>query len=60
MNEYRLTRRKPYPPGSAGHTDLSAREGYYRHAYNEAEAIQWMKTVFYGEAFHGFDVQLWS
>jgi hypothetical protein len=58
MNQYRLTRRKPYPPGSAGHQDLSAREGYYHRANNEAEALDWMKSVFKGE--DGFDVQLWS
>lgn len=57
MNQFRCTRRKPYPPGTPGNTDLSARQGYYIDAPDQEDAVKQMTAKFPGEAF---DVQLWG
>lgn len=59
MNEYRCTRRKPYPKGTPGFDDASARQGYYIRATSEKQALYQMAEKFPGEAAIGFDVTLW-
>jgi hypothetical protein len=61
MNLYRCTRNLPYEPGTPGHTDASARQGYYIEAHNESEAHVKMAQKFNTEAdiFAGFTVTLW-
>jgi len=55
LNDYRVTRRKPYGPGTPGHTDLSARQGYYITAPNAYVVIAMMAHKFPGEDH--FDIQ---
>lgn len=59
MNEYRCTRRRPYPKGTPGFTDPGARQGYYIRAESESEALAKMHDKFPREAVDGFDVSLW-
>ncbi len=46
MNDYRCTRNSVYPPTSPGHTDLTAREGYYVRAATRDEALRAMRRRF--------------
>ena len=55
MNEYRITRPKKYPPTSAGHKDLSAREGYYVHGENLLDALNKLKLLLSSDII--FDVE---
>ena len=60
MNEYRLTRRAPYSnPNCLGHTDLSARQGYYVVASTEAGAQEAFYKRYPQYKNEGIDVQLW-
>jgi hypothetical protein len=59
LPEWRCTRRSPYHPGCAGHTDLSAREGHYIRAATAEEAKQEMRKRWPADV-DGFDVQLWK
>lgn len=60
MNEYRCTRNKLYQnPRCFGHTDLSARSGYYLKAANEQDAIAQM-AILYPTDDAGFTAQLWK
>ena len=60
MNEYRLTRPEAYGPNTYGHTDKSARQGYYVDATTPQEAIEKFKKL-YPEFKHSkVDVQLWK
>lgn len=47
---YRLTR-NIYKEGTLGHSDFTARQGYYIEADSEEEAIKKMKERFPGETF---------
>lgn len=57
VNEFRLTRQKPYSEGSPGYFDFSARQGHYIRAKCWQEAYAIMLERFPGEIF---DVQYWS
>ncbi len=43
---FRVTRDSAYGPGSAGHNDLSAREGHYVKANSEQEALAIVRLRF--------------
>lgn len=55
---YRCTRRRPYGPGSLGHTDVHARQGHYITARNADEALAEMVRRFPLDC-GAFDVELW-
>lgn len=57
MNEFRLTRRKPYGENTPGYIDLSARQGHYIRADYWQEAYAKMLEQYPGEVF---DVQYWN
>ncbi len=57
QNEYRCTRRALYKTeGCPGHTNLSARQGYYIRADSKEEALRTMAQDFPKDV-EGFDVQ---
>jgi hypothetical protein len=61
MNEYRCTRNYPYRhPDCFGHTNLSARQGYYLKAQSEPEAIAMMEREFPDELEWGFTAKFWK
>ena len=59
---YRITRNLPYAEGTPGHTDPSARQGYYFQAHSETEAVLQMAKTFHTreDILAGFKVQLWA
>lgn len=57
MNEYRCTRPNVYGPGTPGHTDSSARQGFYIRAENKTDAFRQMDVKFPGDEI---DVKLWK
>lgn len=57
--EYRCTRNSVYPPTSPGHTDLTARQGYYVRKDTREEALQVMRTLFPTDR-EGFTVEVAS
>jgi len=59
LPEWRCTRRTPYAPGCIGHSDISARQGYYIRAVNAVDALNIIKAQFPGDTM-GFDVQYWK
>ncbi|HEY9764531.1 MAG TPA: hypothetical protein V6D07_18535 [Trichocoleus sp.] len=56
---WRVTRNRPYPPGTVGHTDLSARQGHYSAALTAEDAIAEIDAQFKEREF-GYQVQKWS
>lgn len=56
MNEYRCTRPDAYEPGSPGHEEPKARQGYYIRANDEAGAMTIMRARFPEDS--SFDVEL--
>lgn len=60
--EFRCTRQAPYPVGSFGHKDLSARQGYYIMAASKEAAEQRMSAGFPEDVAAGFDfdIQEWG
>jgi hypothetical protein len=54
---YRCTRNEPYGPGCLGHQDVTARQGYYLHAYSPEHAERLMRQSFPGDDDAGFTVQ---
>lgn len=44
--EFRCTRGAPYTHPCAGEFDLTARQGYYLRAVDEADALRQMRTMF--------------
>lgn len=63
MPHYRVTRPEGYKPGTPGHTDKSARQGYYTDAGDEEEARriirERVKHDFPSVVNERLDVQLW-
>jgi hypothetical protein len=55
QNTYRITRKNVYGPNTPGHTDPSARQGYYQIAYSPEEAIA-KARVQYKDAIRNDDV----
>jgi hypothetical protein len=60
MNEYRVTRPAAYGPGSAGHTDTSARQGYYVWAEAEGDAKDDIRERLDLPPSEPLDVELWD
>lgn len=58
-NRWRCTRPLMYPPGSPGHDNPGARQGYYVDADTESDARLHMARLFPGETEDQFDVELW-
>ena len=58
--QYRMTRNRPYPPGTPGFDNLEAREGYYIDADSEQEAHAIMASKFPEDSFFGFELQVWK
>lgn len=60
MNHYRLTRPDVYVnPDCPGHSDKSARQGYYVDAETPEQAVEIVRTRL-GKPNERFDVQLWN
>ena len=62
---YRITRPTCYPPGTPGHKDLSARQGYYADAANPKLAVtiqrkRWDALDMLNVAREPLDVQEWA
>ena len=55
--EFRLSRPTAYGPGTPGHTDPGARQGYYFQTETKEQAISKMAQSFPNERF---DVQVWK
>ena len=58
--KFRLTRNRPYPLGTLGYSDVTARQGYYVTALSEKAALAEMEEMFPGEVSDGFTVQVWE
>lgn len=56
MIEYRCTRPDLYSPGSIGHDNYGARQGYYVHAETPEEAAQIMLKAYAKDA--AIDIQI--
>jgi hypothetical protein len=58
MKEFKCTRNAPYQYSSClGHTNTSARQGYYINANSKNEAFQAMAKLFPKEINSGFTVE---
>lgn len=57
--EWRCTRPSLYGPGTPGHTDPKARQGWYCRRDTEQEARDWMQIRFPHDNGQ-FDVELWK
>jgi hypothetical protein len=60
MKEYRCTRNAPYTHPCDGHSDFSARNGYYIRVETAQEARAIMVERFPEEASFGFTVDEWK
>lgn len=58
--EFRITLPGHYAPSCPGHTDLSARNGYYVDGDSEGEAISTFRTNHPEYRFASVDIQLWK
>lgn len=58
--EYRCTRNALYSHQCLGHSDLSARQGYYVTAASQEEAWQKMACKFPEETSEGFTIEDWQ
>lgn len=60
MKEYRCTRNASYSHDCIGHSDITARQGYYIQASGAEEAWEKMAIRFPEEVNVGFTVQEWE